>query len=131
MTGCFQTEATKSPLFVLPVIKMDIVELRVCRAERDFHLFNPSPGRPYVGSRCCVYFSRTIRPSHYSGDDNLIRVIDVCPHAQNLTRFIYVLWMADGQMNHSKSDHYFDLETRGSHVRIDARASLWAERRTE
>jgi hypothetical protein len=131
MTGRLQTEATTSHLFSLPVIKTDKVELRVCRAEQDFQQFNPSTGRPYLGSLYCVYYSRTISPSHYSGDGNLISASDVRPHAQNLTRFIYVLWMADGQMNHSKSDHYFNLENRGSHVRIDARASLRAERRTE
>jgi hypothetical protein len=61
----------------------------------------------------------------------LIRVIDVDPHAKNLTRFIYVLWMADGRMNHSKSGHDFNVENRHGHVRFDARASLRAERRAE
>jgi hypothetical protein len=57
--------------------------------------------------------------------------IDSDPSIQNLDRFIYVLRMADGRMNYSKSEHDFNPEIRGGHVRIDARASLWAERRTE
>jgi len=67
----------------------------------------------------------------HSGDDMLIRVIDVDPHAQNLTRFICVLWVADERMNHSKSGHDFNVEDGHGHVRFDARASLRAERRTE
>lgn len=88
-------------------------------------------GRPCVGSRCCVYFSRTVSLPHYFGDDMFIRVIDVDPHTQNLDRFIYVLRRADEQMSHSKSDHDLNVENRGGHVRIDARASLRAERGTE
>ncbi len=61
----------------------------------------------------------------------LIRVIDGDQHAQNLTRFIYVLWMAGERMNHSKSNHDFNVEKRHGHVWFDARASLRAERRTE
>jgi hypothetical protein len=69
--------------------------------------------------------------SHDSGDDMLIRVIDGVPPIQNLTYFIYVLQMAGGKMNHSKSDRDFNLKIRGGHVWIDARASLPAEHRTE
>ena len=69
--------------------------------------------------------------SHYSGDDMLVRVIDGDPPIQNLAHFICVLRMAGGKKNLSKSDHDFNLEIRGSHVRIDARASLRAKRRTE
>ena len=58
-------------------------------------------------------------------------MIDVRPHAQNLTRFNYVLWMADEQLNHSKSSHDFNVENRHGHVWFDARASLRAERSTE
>jgi len=58
-------------------------------------------------------------------------VIDSDPRIQNLDRFIYVLRMADWRMNHSKSGHDFNPEIRGGHVRIDARASLRAERGTE
>jgi len=69
--------------------------------------------------------------SHDSGDDLLIRVIDDDPPIQNLLRYIHVLRMAGGKMNRSKSDHDFNLEIRGGHVRIDARASLRAKHRTE
>jgi hypothetical protein len=62
---------------------------------------------------------------------NLIRMVDSDPRIQNMDSFIYVLWVADGRMNHSKSDHDFNPELRGGHVRIDARASLRAERGTE
>jgi hypothetical protein len=58
-------------------------------------------------------------------------VIDSDPSIQNLDRFIFVLRMADGRMNHSKSDHDFNPEIRGGHVRIDARASLREERATD
>ena len=61
----------------------------------------------------------------------LIRAIGGDPPIQNLLRFIHVLRMAGGKMNRSKSVHDFNLEIRGSHVRIDARASLRAKHRTE
>jgi hypothetical protein len=83
-----------------------------------------------VGQRRPIPISLTKRVI-YSGDDNLIRVIDSDPSIQNLDRFIFVLRMADGRMNHSKSDHDFNPEIRGGHVRIDARASLREERATD
>jgi hypothetical protein len=84
---------------------------------------------PLRGLALLLLFSRTISPYHYSDDDNLIRVIYSAPRIQNLDRFIYVLQMADGRMNYSKSDHDFNPEIRGGHVRIDARASLRAQHR--
>jgi hypothetical protein len=68
--------------------------------------------------------------SRYYGDGMLIRAIDVYPHAQNLTTFINVFWMADERMNRLKSNHDFNVESRHGHVWVDARASLRAERRT-
>jgi hypothetical protein len=88
-------------------------------------------GRPRVGAPGCVDVSKTVSLSHDSGDDMLIRAIDGAPPIQNLTHIIYVLRMAGGKMNHLKSDHDFNLEIRGGHVWIDARASLRAEHRTE
>jgi hypothetical protein len=69
--------------------------------------------------------------SHCYGEGKLIRMIGVYPHAQNLTRFIYVLWMADERMNRWKSNHDINVESSHGHVWFDARASLRAERRTE
>jgi hypothetical protein len=95
---------------------------RTTRATTPVHAIAIRSKRVIVGSRCSVYFSRTISLRHYSGDDNLIRVIDGDLRIQNLDRFIYVLRMADWRMNHSKSDHDFNPEIRGGHVRSDARA---------
>jgi hypothetical protein len=86
---------------------------------------------PLRGFALLLLFSRAISPYHYSGDDNLNRLIYSDPRIQNLDRFIFVLRMADGRMNYSKSDHDFNPEIRCGHVRIDARASLRAERGTE